>query len=467
MAAAKPVLSFKVILESYASITIDDIVLSGTPLGVDPPPLLTRLVGTDPSSQPSSATITEFGGIDPANLTAQQAAGLPPTIGTTDQQAATTTSRPWSGWFRNVYDNLIRLGAQADTKFETPSIDEDDLNWYGTGTIDGVTDPITFTPTITGTSAFGRAFGAGDYILWNDPTVANGIYSYEIDKITAINANNGMWTLQRRSQGGAAAGTAQFGSPVAAHTNSRFYRLVDEVWNVNISFANGPQLLKLPWDNMCVAAVVGTPPGGVGTLVNLAPAQVSNLMPPSPGMRTLSGNQYYNPLSGGLSVGSLADWQLLPVDAPETIRSVFADIQVPPTGDVGGVSIVIYVAYRTPDRTQAGLIDVIGIKSGSFQSYSLTNRPDQRRQMPYHAKVSGSDSWTPTIQGQHDWPPGILPLMKNALDMNGNLAPGWSLTKVVDPTTPVLFVEGGYWGYIITQVGSSVPGSNLLVTLQT
>jgi len=211
-----------------------------------------------------------------------------------------------------------------------------------------------------------------------------------------------------------------------------------------------------------VAAVVGSIPGASVT-VNLAPIPMAaHTFPPCPGLRTQTGNEYFHPLSGTLAIGSLADWKLLPVGAPESIRCVFGDLGTPATNvNSTGVAVVIYVAYRSPDRKSAGLIDVVQINDSAFVSYSLLDRPDQRRQMPYH------NGWIPTTQAKYDYPPGLLPLMVSALDGNGNLDPAWAMSKAVNPLITVPFVEGGYWGYIVTQVGSKTPGSDLLMTLQT
>src|SRR5919201_4079725 len=102
---------------------------------------------------------------------------------------AKTLTRTWFIFFEEIAKRL-NGGAPGDLTelcILAPSIDEEDIDLYGEGSIDGTTDPVTFTPTtLVQNSRYGTTFKAGDYILWNDSGTANGFYKYEIDQITAI-----------------------------------------------------------------------------------------------------------------------------------------------------------------------------------------------------------------------------------------------------------------------------------------
>lgn len=167
-------------------------------------------------------------------------------------------SRAWGqGWATPLTQKFIALGGNTAFQlliFECPSLDTTDMAWGATGTIDATTDPVTLTAPIFGTSNYGRAFAVGDYILWNDPTIINGRYSYEIDQIQSVSGNN--FTLKRR---GASLGGAQFGSPMTAHTNIQFFQLIDKTFPV--LWAGEWQVFKFLWDNMIVAAVSATAVG--------------------------------------------------------------------------------------------------------------------------------------------------------------------------------------------------------------
>lgn len=167
-------------------------------------------------------------------------------------------SRAWGeGWASPLTQKLVALGGNTAYQlliFECPSLDVTDMAWGATGTIDATTDPAQVTAPIFGTSLYGRAFAVGDYILWNDPTIVNGRYSYEIDQITAVSGNN--FTLQRKGQ---QPGGAQFGSPKTAHTNVQFFQLIDKTFPV--MWMGEWQVFKFIWDNMIVAAVSATAVG--------------------------------------------------------------------------------------------------------------------------------------------------------------------------------------------------------------
>jgi len=168
-------------------------------------------------------------------------------------------SRTWGqGWATPLTQKVVAMGGNTPYQwliFECPSLDKTDMAWGATGTIDATTDPVTLVAPIFGTSLYGRAFAVGDYILWNDPTILNGRYSYEIDQITAVSGNN--FTLARR--GPDSPGGAQFGSPKTAHTNVQFFQLIDKTFIVD--WAGERQVFKFLWDNMIVAAVSATAVG--------------------------------------------------------------------------------------------------------------------------------------------------------------------------------------------------------------
>ena len=126
------------------------------------------------------------------------------------------------------------------------------MAWGAQGSIDGVTDPIQVTAPLFGTSVYGRQFAVGDYVLWNDAALVNGVYQYEIDQITAVRGSS--FTLQRGSRG--SIGGAKFGSVKAPHSNIQFLQLIDKTFDV--LWAGEWQVYKFLWDNMIVSAVSAT-----------------------------------------------------------------------------------------------------------------------------------------------------------------------------------------------------------------
>ena len=168
--------------------------------------------------------------------------------------------KSWArGWFTPVSNRLIALGGNTDFQlltFEAPSLDTTDMLWGATGSADGTTDPATLTATLFGTSVYGRSFAAGDYIIWDDPSIVSGMYQYEIDQITAVNGN--IFTLKRRGPQGTA-GRAQFNTPMVAHVGVNFYQLIDKTFSV--LWQGERQVYKFLWDNMIVSAVSATTPG--------------------------------------------------------------------------------------------------------------------------------------------------------------------------------------------------------------
>lgn len=183
-------------------------------------------------------------------------------------------STAWGkGWATPMTNRLTALGGNSGFQlisFEAPSWDQTDKLWGAQGSIDGTTDPVTVIAPLFGTSVYGRQFQAGDYILWNDPSVAAGLYQYEIDQITSVSGST--FTLARRAQGGMS-GRAQFNSVMVPHSNVKFYQLIDrtffDLW------MGEHQVFKFLWDQMIVAAVSAMTLG-------LQSPSVQNLFPAPP-----------------------------------------------------------------------------------------------------------------------------------------------------------------------------------------
>jgi len=188
-----------------------------------------------------------------------------------DAQASTGAnlmSRSWGiGWATPVTNRLNALGGATNLqllRFEAPSLDTTDMAWFATGTIDALTDPVTITAPVTGTSIYGRAFAVGDYVIWDDPALVNGRYQYEIDRIVAVNGQ--VFTLSR-SQTGQKVGS-YFGMVRAAHTGN-FYRMLDPSFDV--LWDGSAQVYKFWWEQMIVSAVQATTVSADPALVNLIP----------------------------------------------------------------------------------------------------------------------------------------------------------------------------------------------------
>ena len=163
-----------------------------------------------------------------------------------------------TGWAVPVSQRLIALGGNSRLQlvgFECPSLDATDMAWGASGTIDATTDPVTLQAAPFGASVYGRKFAVGDYIVWNNPTIVNGRYQYEIDQITALNQNT--FTLARRGPG-APRGTAQFATVMAVQSG-QFFQLLDPtlfaLWD------GSHQVFKFLWDGMIVSAVSASTAG--------------------------------------------------------------------------------------------------------------------------------------------------------------------------------------------------------------
>ncbi len=177
-------------------------------------------------------------------------------------------SRAWGpGWAVPMTNRLNALGGATNLqllRFEAPSLDTTDMLWFATGSIDAMTDPVTITAPVTGTSIYNRAFAVGDYVIWDDPALVNGRYQYEIDQIIAVNGQ--VFTLSRSQQGQKVG--AYFGTVRAAHTGN-FYRMLDPSFNV--LWDGTQQVFKFWWEQMIVSAVRATTVNANPALVNLIP----------------------------------------------------------------------------------------------------------------------------------------------------------------------------------------------------
>jgi hypothetical protein len=344
-------------------------------------------------------------------------------------------TRTWYIFFAALAKSASAAGTADLAKLVifAPSIDEEDIRLYGTGSIDASTDPVSLLPaSVTESSRYGTVFDTGDFLIWNDSS------GYEIDQITGI-GSAGELILQRREQG-APANQAHFGSPLGAHTSQTFYRLVPQFFTVDISDGVLPEMAQFPWANKCVAAVRTW---GVSNAGQDGPAAQLNLAQTHvPGWRTMNGAEYTNlGIAGDLVVNQRAAYRV-PVAAWESIRCVFASVKTPPTG----ASIKIAVVWIGPDDTEGsrpvGFIERLEIPIGSYRSFLFANPPDSQ-QLPYG----------------RDFPPNLL---ANCGSLSG-------LTPPVSPGVgaPLVFSPDGEIDIVIEQVGSTTPGADLVVTVQT
>ena len=454
-------------------------------------------------------------------------------------------SKPWLQWFWALYRFVTSGTTSQFLEVLAPSIDETDVDWWGTVAAIGTTDPVTAVVTLSGVTRFGiqlaitnagsgysgtvnvsvassngqghpakgtavlsgggvvgwtqttqgynlveplvvtfasgaaaatailgRQFAVGDFIIWNDPTIVSSAYSYEIDQITAITPTDDTHFSATLTRGapGAPSGGAQYGSLINSHAaNAAIFRLTNKSWLFSVDDAAGPQILNFLWPNMCVAAVTvqqqGQSAGAV--TVNLAPTPYlpgtstpnPRLTPPAPGLRTMNGAAYTNLGTLGTLAASATSQARVPVQAWESIRTVYALVRTAPVGATtfngdANAAIVIYVCYISPAGL-VGLIDTLVIDTTDFASYSSANAPDGR-QMPFHSKWQNA---APNF----DWPPNLLPELTGALDANGNLQLGFSIST----TTVVPFKPDGTIDFIMAQVGTSIAGANLTVVVQT
>ncbi len=190
----------------------------------------------------------------PPNLTPQlNAAVLGSAFGAIANTPDQLFSKTWGqGFMTPVSQRLIALGGNTSKQlltFECPSLDTTDMAWGAQGSIDGTTDPAQVTAPLFGASIYGRTFAPGDYILWNDPSIVNSVYQYEIDQIVSVKGS--VFTLARRDPNGGSG--AQFGSVLAPHANIQFFKLIDKTFDV--LWQGEWQVYQFLWANMIVAAV--------------------------------------------------------------------------------------------------------------------------------------------------------------------------------------------------------------------
>jgi hypothetical protein len=350
------------------------------------------------------------------------------------------------------------------------------IGWTQTTQGYNLAEPLVVTfgsGSAAATATLGRQFAVGDFVIFNDPAVVSNAYSYEIAQITSITAigATSFTAVLTRASASAPTGGAQYGSLKCAHASgTAIYRLLNKSWLLSLDTAAGPQPVNFLWANMCVAAVTvqqqGQSSGAV--TVNLAPSPLATprLTPPAPGMRTMNGAAYTNlGVIGNLSLSATSQARI-PVQAWESIRTVYALVRTAPVGATSfngdaNAAVVIYVCYISTDGL-VGLIDTLVIDTGMFASYTPygstpppTNPPDGR-QMPYHA------AWN-SVAPNFDWPPNLLPEITGALNSSGNL----QLGGTVSTTATVEFAPDGTIDFIVGQVGTSVAGANLTVVVQT
>ncbi len=321
--------------------------------------------------------------------------------------------------------------------------------------------------------SIGRQWAVGDYVLFNDPTIPPGaeLRSYEIMKILAIEDSS--VTFERRPPG-APAGQSQYGSITREHASGiPFYRLINKVFSAKQVAARGPQPYIFPWPNMTVPAITALIPGKDPITLNFTPRVYipatdppqldPRTFPPSPGFRTMNGAGYISMgVIGDLAVGQTAVARIVGVQAPESIRCVYMRTRTAPVGPVtfgddDAACIVAYVVYISP-AGQAYLIDTLVIDDGQLSSYGDGNVPDGRM-MPYHV-------YFPATAPFYDWPPNRLPLITApAFNAAGGLVKPL-LPADVDPATTALYSPDGQIDFIIAQVGSSTPGTDLIFAVQ-
>lgn len=351
-----------------------------------------------------------------------------------------------------------------EVDFNAFSIDETDLGLFGTVTISSSTavTTLTFTTGLSLNSRFGRVFGAGDYIIFNDAgSVATTTGKYEICGLNSISSSTTTttgtstvthtWVLSR----------GQLGSVASAHgTGVQFFRLIPRVFTAatkensfGVSPNNGvPTFWEWAWANKCVVAVAATARGagadGTTTITNLAPSAVGTGNVAYPGLRTMNGAAYVLTGGGNLQAGQTADSRVT-VQSWHSIRTVYGILRTPPTGSAVNVSVY----YISSDRGTAGLIDNIIFGTTSFRSYPSTKAPASQ-QIPYH------NTWTPptaTALGS-GFPPNVLPIVTNALDTNGNLVLGGTLS-----TNTIVMAPDGEIDFLVTQAGTSGGGTFTLL----
>jgi hypothetical protein len=407
---------------NYSYLALENLMLSGAGTlagvaGLPPPPFNQAILGN-----PSTGTRT---------VQAQTSA----------KQTNLLFSPPWVGWIQTIRNLVNFLLSQKSTGItvEAPSVDETDVDWHAwlTGGMNAQ-NPVTFTPTFTPfKSRYGRVFAVNDLALIADPASyidGSGVsrYAYEIVQITAISAA-GAWTLSR----------GLYGTPCIQHALSPLavYRMVDVFWLVPLPAPGSPQLVKLPWDNMCVAVLSASIAGATTVLLNLIP--LASTGQAVPGFRTLSGAEYTLGATGAISAGMSSALRLT-VAGWHSIRNAFFEFDAGAGAGTGGAGdTLITLVYIAPGRIAAYQVATFTIPGGSTVSF-LT--PPQNRRTPYTGL----------------WPfHANLPLMVGALNATGVLQTGFTL----DPTHTASISEDGELDFIVTQAATT-PGNGLRGTVQ-
>lgn len=379
--------------------------------------------------------------------------------------------------------NDLRLDDSAyavkEMNWLMPSLDETDPMWV-LAEIDGTSDPaeVTLHRADSFPGRFGSDFAVGDFILWNDPSMNSVTHSpnYEINQIIQISP---MFMVKRRGDG-APDGEAMFGSRKVAHSR-RIFKLIPRIFSQAIrqntfgtlapaTVSGLPEKWEYAWANKCVAAVMSQPVGELGPgatqLVNCAQKNlVQNNEPRCPGLRTQNGAAYHLGATGDLAVGTVADFRVT-VQSWESIRCVYGMLKTKSTGATDGVTIKVHVVWigQTPifehpddpmDRAQRPVYLIDTITFGESQSSFGTDPANApaARQMPYHA-----DGW-----GSADWPPNVLGLCADGLDEDGKL----QLPISPNYASLAQFAPDGEIDFIIETVGSTAPGTDLVITVQT
>jgi hypothetical protein len=193
------------------------------------------------------------------------------------------------------------------------------------------------------------------------------------------------------------------------------------------------------------------------------PGTVTNKNP-APGFRTCQGAIYIDRLFGILVTGqSLPGWVWVQEDMG--IRNVVGTVGVAPVGgstfngvlyEMTDVAVVFYVLYIEPFRRglaygdrRVAVLEQCGIRSGEFQSFIPTDIPDFRR-TPYRLVWPGCRyPVIGTVSALYDVTLGQL---------FNSVMPFTATGEYLD------FQESAELDYVVARVGTTTPGSNLMVS---
>lgn len=278
------------------------------------------------------------------------------------------------------------------------------------GTSDPANITVSYNPNRT-TPAGPADFGVGDFVVFNEAG------KYEVAQITALSGTS--WTLQRHWPGDSA-GNAIFGSLRQGHASgTRIYRLATREFTFAASrgsydeetgITSVPDRLDIALPNACVVALVASPihGGAYGpwTYYNLS-------LPTLPGFRTCVGARYTFEIGG-----SLAADQVPPVPVrvgySSSYRVAYAEVGTAPVG----ASLLLKLRVSLDSGSTWSDVETLTIAAGAKRSFDASTQPPEPRRSPY----SGS------------WP--FQRLFQEYL----------------------LNIQ-------VTQVGSTTPGSDLMVTV--